>query len=367
MSKKKWLAGSAAVLALGVTALLYSLSHPSGDRQAAPAAVPAIIFPVTREDIISTVEVKGKSSYQQETYVNAPFGAEVKTWAVKDGAQVAKGDLLFRLDDTLLRNEIAELQTGAKKQELESRLARFRQSAQGAQADAAQLSEAEAKERFANAESVRITEEIGALTLEHTRAQLAEKMSKLAGAAYHAPEAGIFLFDDTKEPESVKEHERIGRIVDVTKLQLICMVSEFDLFSIQEGLTAEVQVDALKDVKLKGKVERLSKFAKAADNGSSSGTAGTTTAAPFEVVISLEPHERLIAGLSLTATIETGRKSSVLTVPTLAVQRDKEGPYVMIRGAQGAAERRAVKLGLETPEKTEIAEGVAEGETVVLQ
>ncbi|MCZ8518055.1 MULTISPECIES: efflux RND transporter periplasmic adaptor subunit [Paenibacillus] len=366
MSKKKWLTGAAVFAVLAVTGILYTQSRPSNHspKSSAPAA-PAIEFQVTKEDIVSTVEVKGKSSYQKETYVNAPFGAEVKTWAVKEGAQVAKGDLLFRLDDTALRNEIIELQAGAKKQEMENQLARFRKSAAGTQEAPAGVTEAEAKQRFADAENLRVQEEIGSMTLEHTRTQLAEKSAKLASAAYAAPEDGIFLFDGTKEPESVKEHERIGKIVDLTKLQLICMVSEYDLFRIQEGLPAEVRVDALKDVKLQGKVEKLSKFAKTPESGSGSGTT-VNAAAPFEVILSLEPHERLIAGLSLTATIETGRKSAVLAVPTLAIQRDKDGSYVMVRSAQGAAERRTVKTGLETPDKTEILEGVAEGETIVL-
>ncbi|KPV59050.1 RND transporter, partial [Paenibacillus sp. A3] len=274
------------------------------------------------------------------------------------------GDVLFRLDDTELRNEIAQLQANAKKQEMDIRLNQFQEKAGIADAEAEGITETDAKKRFAASESRKMQNEVTQVTLEHTRSQLAEKTKKLQAAGFAAPENGIFLFEGTKEPKSVKDNERIGKIVDLTKLQLICNVGEYDLFRIKEGMDVEVRVDALKDVKLKGKVERLSKFAKA---GTGSSESSNTTAAQFEVTISLEPNERLIAGLSLTASIQTDKKSGALVVPTLTIQRDKDDYYVMVEAADGSLEKRIVKIGLETPEKTEVLSGLNEGESVVLQ
>ncbi|WP_372813383.1 efflux RND transporter periplasmic adaptor subunit [Paenibacillus sp.] len=359
MNKKKWIIAIATVLVLGVTGLLFWQSRPTDkSKQAAMQTTNALKFKVTREDLASSVEVKGKSSYQQETYINAPFAADVKSWNVKEGQQVKKGDLLFQLVDTDLRNEIAELQASARKQELDIRLGEF-QATIGSGDASTGISEADAKQRFAQNESRKIQEEINRLNLEHGRTQLTEKIEKLKSSQFTAPEDGIFLFDSTKEPKSVKESERIGKIVDLSKLQLICMVGEFDLFRLSEGLPVEVRVDALKGLKLQGKVERLSKFAKSASDASGS-------AAQFEVVISLEPNERLIAGLSLTASIQTDKKTGVLVIPTLSVQREKDEYYVMMETAQGELERRTVKIGVETPEKTEIVSGLQEGDTVVI-
>lgn len=50
----------------------------------------AITFSVTRETLVNSIEVKGKSGYEQETFVHAPFGAEVRQWNVKDGQQIKK-------------------------------------------------------------------------------------------------------------------------------------------------------------------------------------------------------------------------------------------------------------------------------------
>ncbi|SDC21476.1 membrane fusion protein, macrolide-specific efflux system [Paenibacillus sp. UNCCL117] len=363
MKKKAWLITLSAVVVVGVTGLLFWQSRPvDRSKQMAPQTLNALKFQATREDLTSTVEVKGKSSYRQETYINAPFASDVKSWDVKEGQQVQKGDILFRLVDTTLRNEIAELQAAARKQEMEIRLGQFQATlgaGEGTGADG--VSETEAKQRFAQNESRKIQEEVARMSLEHARTQLNEKSDKLKEAQFPSPENGIFLFDAVKEPKNVKEGERIGKIVDLTQLQLLASVGEYDLFRLAEGMPVEVRVDALKGLKLQGKVERLSKFAKGGSDGSAGG------AAQFEVVISLEPNDKLIAGLSLTASIQTDKKSGALVIPTLAVQRDKDEYYVMVETSAGSTERRVVQIGVETPDKTEIVEGLQEGDTVVIQ
>jgi RND family efflux transporter MFP subunit len=364
---KKWKRWTLPILALiigGLSLFLYIKSHPSAGQKPNMAlnAGSVLRFKVTRENLSNTVEIKGKSSYQKETYINAPFSADVKRWAVSEGTQVKKGDLLFQLDGTALQGEIAQLQADIKKLELDSTLAKFQETKSGKTDSTTTIgtTEEEAKQRFAEAQSRKIQDELNRIQLGNMQTQLEQKLAKLNAARFTAPEDGIFLFENVKEPQSVTENQRIGKIVDLTKLQLICSVGEYDIFRIKTGMSVDVKVDALKNVALKGKVEKLSKFAKTTADESNA------TAAEFEVVISLEPNEQLIAGLSLTGTIETDRKENVLVIPTLAIQRDKEQTFVMVEGSQGP-EKRIIETGLETPEKTEVISGLKEDETVVIQ
>ncbi|MDF2961516.1 MAG: transporter [Paenibacillus sp.] len=363
MKKKTWLLAAAVIVVSGITAALFILSHSPKPQQPSGALnASAITFKVTRENLSNTVELKGKSSYQKETYVNAPFTADVLAWKVNEGSQVNKGDILFQLDDTALRDEIAQLQANQKKADMDIQIAEFQEDSTGTQGGSPEgLTEAEAKQRYAQSKTRQMQAEISKLNREHMQTQMTQKQEKRKSASFAAPETGIFLFDDTKEPQSVKENERIGKIVDLTKLQLIGYVGEFDLFRIKTGMPVEVKVDALKNTTLQGKVEKLSKFAKSTDEND-------TSAAEFEVIISLPPAEQLIAGLSLIATIETDKKPNALVVSTLAVQRDKDQYYVMIsETGQSAPVRRDIKIGLETPEKTEVISGLYEGDTVILQ
>ncbi|NEW08749.1 efflux RND transporter periplasmic adaptor subunit [Paenibacillus sp. SYP-B3998] len=363
--KKTWGLIAAVVVVCGISGILYLSSHPKQTRNldANGAANSALQFKVTQEDLVNSVEVKGKSAYQKETRIYAPFNGEIKKWNVVEGSQIKKGELMFELDATPLKSEIANLQTSLKKQKLETDLSNFK--AAGSTVDpslagASSVSEAEARLRYAETEGRKIQEQLNGVNNEAIQLQLAKKQEKVGQAAYAAPEDGIFLFEDSaKIPQSVEESVRIGKIVDLSKLKLVCTVSEFDVFRIKPDMGVQVKVDALKQTKLQGKVEKVSKFAK-------SGTEQGSGSAQFEVTISLEPNDQLIAGLSLSGTIETEKKQGVLVVPTLAVLHEKESYYVMLQTGQGT-ERREIEIGMETPEKTEVVKGLSVGDTVVLQ
>ncbi|MNE61889.1 macrolide transporter subunit MacA [compost metagenome] len=149
--------------------------------------------------------------------------------------------------------------------------------------------------------------------------------------------------------------------MDLTKLQFVTLVGEQDVFRIKQGMSVDVKINAMKELKLKGTVQSVSKFAKTGTDQNNLGQA-----AQFEVIISLEPNEHLIAGLSLTGAIEIERKEKVIVVPTMAIISEEDKHYVMFDAGNGQYERRAVTIGLETPEHTEVLEGVKEGDKVAL-
>lgn len=357
--KKTWLYLTIAAVLFAVSSLLYLQSQPRAPKQAANPTANALTFKVAKEDLANTIEVKGKSAYVKETTVYAPFSSDVKEWQVSDGAQVDKGAPLFRLDDKALRDDIAQQTAAIRKSDLEAQLKTAEQAAAAKAAETLPANEGEALQRLAKNASKGVQDELDQVNRSMLSTQLESKRAKLAEAETTAPEAGIFLLADGTKPQKVTEGQAVGKIVDVSRLQMTTSVGEYDVFRIQPGMPVQVTIDALKQTKLTGKVEKVSKFPK---------TAGTNNTGPaqFEVVISLDAHDNLVAGLSLTATIETDNKKDVLTVSTIAVQRDKDGYYVMLQTTQGV-ERRSIKVGLETADKTEVLEGLQEGDTVVLQ
>ena len=354
-----WYAIAAAVL-LAVSVFLYTESRSRPDPQQHNAATgPMLKFQATREHLTATVEVKGKSAYADETIVYAPFTADVTRWNVTDGAQVKQGDVLFELDDKALRQEIEEGQAALRKMELEMKIKNAQDAADAHVSETSvPATEADAIKRAAQKETRALQRELDELNRAVAESKLTAKREKLAQAKRTAPTDGMFLFVGAKEPKTVREGDPVGKIVGLSKLQMICTVSEFDVFQIKEGMPVDVKIDALKQETIRGAVERVSKFPKTDETSSGSPQ--------FEVVVSLEPKGPLIAGLSMTGTIVTESKEGALVVPTLAVQRGKDQYYVLVESERGI-EKRIVKIGLETAEKTEILEGLSEGDTVVLQ
>jgi multidrug efflux pump subunit AcrA (membrane-fusion protein) len=65
------------------------------------------------------------------------------------------------------------------------------------------------------------------------------------------------------------------------------------------------------------------------------------------------------------ASIALAQAHAVLTVPVQALDRGEDATTVLV-AAHGVLERRRVRLGLEAPDRVEIADGVNEHDMVVI-
>ncbi|WP_139999212.1 efflux RND transporter periplasmic adaptor subunit [Paenibacillus paridis] len=360
MKKKiKW--GIIGLIIIGISFGLYKIGNPSRQMEMTMDNEP-ITFEVTKATISNTVEVKGKSLYEQETLVYAPFGSEVTDWSIEDGQQVNKGDVLFKLDQTAVQNEILQMEASMRKIKLEGELNDYLNQ-QSVDAEPLEFTEEGRKKQLVDQEIARLTRETNAVTTKIQANELKEKKTKLNKATYHSPATGIFLFDNpNKRPQVLTDNEYVGKVVDLNKLQFIALVGEQDIFRIKPGMIVQVKMNAMKELKLAGKVQKVSKFAKTGTDQNN-----LNQAAQFEVVIVLEPNEYLIAGLSLSGAIETERKENTTAVPSIAIIREKDKHFVMYDNGSGQYERKEIKIGLETPELTEVLDGLKPGDQVVLQ
>jgi len=357
--KIKWII--IAIIFAGISFVLYSISKPAQNADPVMESQ-AITFQATKETLVHTIRVKGKSLYEQETPVYAPFSSKVTEWKIEDGQQLNKGDVLFRLDQTELQNQITLEEAELSKSELEAQLQSY-VAELDSEATGGEAAVENRKKLLANREIARLTKELEDVRKSIRRQELQQKKLKLQDSEFRASTAGIFLFDSAaKKPQALSDNQYIGKIVDLNKLQFITLVGEQDVFRIKPEMNVKVTMSAMKDVPLTGTVKHVSKFAKTGTDQDS-----LNQAAQFEVIISLEPSEYLIAGLSLTGDIETSRKENVVALPSIAIMRDQTSAYVMLDNGSGQYERRDIKTGLETTDKTEVLEGLKEGDTVSLQ
>jgi macrolide-specific efflux system membrane fusion protein len=357
--KKKWWIIIIVIAVAAISLFLFLQSKPSSDQgqMDGSSAFGELSFPVERKDISNMVEVKGKSSYAEETWIYAPFSSTVKQWHVEEGQSVTKDTLLFELDNEKLRNEISLTEAQLLKQQLISKISAA--SSKQNTLDTAANETQQAFSRFAKKEEARLQQQLDDIQLRITEMELNDKKNQLKQSAYMSSKSGIFLYAEQQKPKSVNEDVALGKIVELTSLQLLCTVTEYDIFRIKEGMEVDIRIDARRQMKVKGIVEHVSKFAK-------TGTDQGTSAAQFEVQISLDQSSELIAGLSLTGKIITESKKAALVVPTLAVMHEDEQYFVYVATPTGV-DKRDISIGLETAEKTEILEGLSEGDTVVLQ
>jgi HlyD family secretion protein len=174
-------------------------------------------------------------------------------------------------------------------------------------------------------------------------------------------------------------------------------VDETDIRNVTLGQTAEVRVDALEGVKIKGTVTEIGSSAIPRGLGQGAPTSAPAStgnqAKDFKVTVTLEsPPATLRPGLNATADITTAEKKSVLAVPIQAVVvrevnpqgavidpgelqaaegepapvrtkgEEKEGVFVV---GKGQALFKAVKTGIIGETEIEVTQGLSPGDEIV--
>jgi HlyD family secretion protein len=121
----------------------------------------------------------------------------------------------------------------------------------------------------------------------------------------------------------------------------------------------EVEIDALPDEMLTGKVSGISPAA------TTSSTGGISYSARLDIDPTGAP---LLGGMSATATIIADTRENVLLVPNRAIQLEREtGKTFVERVAGSALVRTEVRIGLRDEQFSEVRDGVSDGETLAIR
>ena len=293
---------------------------------------------------------------------------------------------------------LALLRAGPRAEEIEQARARLRQAeAELAMAETGELQLQQARSRLRRA----------AGNVDQLRSALAEIDTQVADAEIVAPTAGVVIARQV-EPGSMviaatggfSEGTTLVTVGDLSAMQVNVELNEVDVAKIQEGSSAEVTADALRGQTFSGWVTKISPAA-----SQRSAQAGTLVV-KFRVEVTLDaPDADLRPGMSAKVTITGETHDDTLYLPRDAVVKRENGEYVKFvededalrearkqRGKRSKQDKdkdddekspnpnaayepktfewgREVKVvtGLVTPLFVEILEGLAEGDTVLVE
>lgn len=159
-------------------------------------------------------------------------------------------------------------------------------------------------------------------------------------------------------------------IADPNKFQSYVMVSEMDISQVKVGGDATISVDSLGGLSFPAKVTHIAPTATV--------QSGVVNFKVKVVLESIEPTQteqgqavseddiQLKEGLTVTVSIIVQQKSAVLLVPSASITTQSGQSYVQVLSPNGTTEKRAVKTGVTDYQRTEIVEGLTEGETVII-
>ena len=297
--------------------------------------VPILVRPATPITRRNTISASGSVEPRARSDVAFQVPGRVSDVHVDEGSRVAAGQLLAALDRRDYELSLEQARIAGRRASDEARRARVLRASDGiAPNEFDKILSAEAQANVA--------------------AAMAEK--RLADTRLVSPLGGIVARRATNLGETVPAGVAVFTIVDLDVVHARVAVPESDVGVISTGSAATVTVPSLGDTAVGGRVRLV-------------GVAADPVARTYPVEIEVpNPGHRLKAGMIVEASIETGRRSTRLTVPASAIVRDAEGATQLFiySSTDRRVHARRITPGAIAGDNVEIANGLAAGELVVV-
>jgi HlyD family secretion protein len=320
--------------ALGVKALVNKVPIPT----VSVTEVGVSTLPTT-VSIIGTIAAR----YDMPIGVEGDAG-RVAAIYVEAGDHVKRGQVLARLNVSVLEPQVANLEASLEQARAEADLA----EAEYRRAQAVGASGALSVEETQRRKSATLT---AAAKVKVAAAQLAEAQARLARAAVRAPADGIILTRNVEVGQTATPGgEALFRLSEGGEVELRGEVAEQDLPLLKVGQSVNVRLTGITRI-YEGHVRLL-------------GAVIDPQTRLGMVRVSLVPDPNLRPGAFARADVTVSNADRAV-LPQTAVLTDDKGSYVLIVNAQHKVERRAVRVSGIVQNGVTIADGVSSKDQVV--
>jgi len=366
---------------------------------------------VGRKDLVSVVSASGEIKPHRYVNISSNVSGRIVDLRVKEGEAVKKGQVLARIDSTryeagarVASSALEAARSDLKRMEADLDVSRLNYDRSQRMRDQKLISTQAFEEQEAEVRMKQAAVEAQRRRIAQQGAVLESDRDDLAKTTVVSPMDGIVTSLQKEEGEVVIGAQSfqptvVMTVADLSVMEVEVLVDETDIRNLTLGQDAQVRVDALDNLKIKGQVTEIGSSAMPRGSNTSTLASTTTTAnqaKDFKVVVRLkDPPSSLRPGLNATAEITTSRKSSVVAVPIQAVvvrevddkgkvvdpnalqassgepspgpikqkkNEEKEGVFLV---KNGLAEFHPVKTGIMGETEIEVMEGVGEGVEIV--
>lgn len=325
----------AALCALGLSACKQD-GAPGG---AGPGGPPGGMPPTAVESVRvrsqalpNQFETVGTLRADESVLIRPEVAGEIEKVHFQEGARVSAGQVLFTLDDALVRADLNEANANLEN----SRRANQR------------ATELAAKQLIAGA------------ALDTTRAELAVNQARAASARTHvdktiirAPFSGVTGLRNVSAGDYVNVGQELVQLVRLDPIELDLRAPEVVLSSLAVGQKVLFGVDAYREDRFEAEVVAI---APTVDAG------GRSVALRARLP---NPELKLRPGMSARVRITLSTSAAALLVPEQAIWPMGEQKTVFVIVA-GKAKQVPVELGTRLPGQVEVTSGLKDGDEVVV-
>ncbi len=300
--------------------------------------------------------------------LSATAGGQIAQLRVNKGDRVKKGQVLLELWDDdlqaqerLAREQLGTAQTQAHQACVQADLAE-KETARAQQLKESGFISAEGLDQKISASKVaRAGCEAATSQIAQSRSRIAVAQASLERMVLRAPFNGIVADISgelgeyaTPSPPGILTLPAID-LIDDSCMFVSAPIDEVDAANIKMGQVARITLDAIKGKSFAGKVRRIAPYVLELEK--------QARTVEVEVEFVQPPTaENLLVGYSADVEIVHASHENVLRIPTQTLM---EGNQVLLYGATGVLEKRAVKTGLANWEYSEVTAGLKEGDLIV--
>jgi HlyD family secretion protein len=271
-------------------------------------------------------------------------GGRVSAILVEAGDHVKRGQVLARLNVSVLEPQVANLEAALEQSRAEAELA----DAEYRRALAVGASGALSVEETGRRKSTSVT---AAAKVKFAEAQLNEAKAKLARADIRAPEDGIILTRNAEVGQTaLPGGDALFRLSKGGEVEMRGQVAEQDLPLLVVGQDVNVRLTGTSKV-YPGKIRLLGAIIDPA-----------TRLGMARIALMPDPNLRPGAFARADVTVSNADRS---VLPQTAVLTDDRGSYVLIVNKQNKVERRAVRVSGIVQSGVTIADGVSGTDQVI--
>jgi len=388
MNKKYlWIGGGAVLAIAAVVAIVISMRGEELEEVQTAS--------VERQKIIQKVNATGRIQPKTQIKISADVSAKITRLGVEEGDWVEEGQFLVELDRERYLAQVESAEANVRSAQAEAKLVRENMIKTSKEYDRSSelvrrgLESQSVLDTQQAAYQVEIARHESALDkVEQARAALKQAEVALSKTTIFSPMTGT-ISDLRKEQGEIAigsqfQEDVILVVSDLTEMEAQVNVDENDIVSVVIGQEAEIEVDALFNQTLIGRVYEIANTANVDEDGT------TDQKTEFEVKVAIiDPVSSLRPGMTASADIFTQTKERALSIPIQSVAvrtldqlalegesredaekmytADRDGFVEIVFCIEGeTAVAKQVTTGIQSDELIEILSGLGEGEVVVI-
>lgn len=354
----------------------------------------------------------GSTRPVREVSLRAQVEGRLLDLLVDVGDAVKRGQVLARLDDSLLvtsvtqaqaelaalqsevtraQNQVRDAQAVAEQAKAELRQEQVDAARLGSlyssgaiakqQAEVAQTEAATAQQKLSSATAKIATEQQAVAAAQGRvaaqRAALAQAQERQSYTVLAAPITGVVLEKISEPGNLIQPGGQVLRLGDFSNVKVVVPVSELELSNIRVGQSVQVRLDAFPQEEITGKVTRVSPAADAtarqlpveitipnSNNRIGSGLLARVSFEPKTMTRVLVPQTALVAA---GEQVSNQKSNSALSRAGSESSKSSEGTVFVVtgKGAEAKVQSRRVQVGTRANGQVEILSGLPAGEQFV--